>query len=131
MDAFIGDFAAAGETEDLIAAAVRQNSPVPADKAMESAEPRDQLLAGAQVEMVGVRKHEDARRRRETSRCVSALIAPCVPTGMNTGVSTTACAVVSRPRRAPPSVARSSNERPMVWRYIRPHWQGEVLSAEC
>jgi ribosomal protein L39E len=46
VNAFFSDFAAAGETEDLIAAAVRQNSRVPADKAVESAESRDQSLAG-------------------------------------------------------------------------------------
>src|SRR5262245_27239013 len=38
------------------------------------------------------------------SRCVTPLTAPCVPTGMNAGVSTTPCAVVITPRRAPRSV---------------------------
>src|SRR5436190_6121118 len=42
------------------------------------------------------------------SRLVNALTAPCVPTGMNTGVSTDPWAVVSRPRRARPSRASSS-----------------------
>ena len=41
-----------------------------------------------------------------SSRCcgVSALTAPCVPTGMNAGVSIAPCAVWRIPRRAPPSV---------------------------
>ena len=38
------------------------------------------------------------------SRCINALTAPCVPTGMNAGVSTSPCAVVRTPRRARPSV---------------------------
>ena len=36
----------------------------------------------------------------EMSRCVSALTAPCVPTGMNAGVCTTPCGVRITPRRA-------------------------------
>src|SRR5678816_3370457 len=47
--------------------------------------------------------------------------APCVPTGMNAGVSTSPCAVVITPRRAGPSVCvkRNANggaliDRPIV-----------------
>ena len=40
---------------------------------------------------------------------VMPLTVPYVPQGMNTGVSTTPRRVVSRPRRAAPSVARTSN----------------------
>ena len=43
------------------------------------------------------------------SRGVTALTAPAVPTGMNAGVSTAPCAVSSRPRRARPSHAVTSN----------------------
>src|SRR5579871_333888 len=39
-----------------------------------------------------------------TSRGVTPLTAPCVPTGMNAGVCTTPCAVVRSPARAGPSV---------------------------
>src|SRR3989441_3836171 len=38
-----------------------------------------------------------------------AFTVACVPTGMKIGVSTTPCAVVSRPARAAPSVATTSN----------------------
>src|SRR4051794_28904022 len=48
-----------------------------------------------------------------SSSGVTPLTAPSVPTGMNAGVSTTPCAVVRRPRRAAPSVARTSNRRSM------------------
>src|SRR5262245_43933839 len=41
--------------------------------------------------------------RSSRSRCVTALTAPRVPTGMNTGVCTTPCGVRSSPRRARPS----------------------------
>ena len=41
---------------------------------------------------------------------VRLLTTPSVPTGMNAGVSTTPCAVWSRPRRASPSRATSSND---------------------
>src|SRR5262249_19516953 len=47
--------------------------------------------------------------RSSRSRCVIALTAPRVPTGMKTGVSTTPCAVRSTPRRACPSVWVTSN----------------------
>ena len=43
------------------------------------------------------------------SRGVTALTAPAVPTGMNAGVSTGPCGVSSRPRRARPSLAVTSN----------------------
>ena len=39
-------------------------------------------------------------RRSRSSDGLTALTVACVPTGMKTGVSTTPCAVVSRPRRA-------------------------------
>ena len=48
------------------------------------------------------------RRPLRAAAGPSPLTAPSVPTGMKHGVSTTPCAVVSRPRRAEPSRARSS-----------------------
>src|SRR6516162_3770292 len=47
--------------------------------------------------------------RSSRSRCVTALTAPRVPTGMNAGVCTTPCGVVSVPRRAVPSLFVTSN----------------------
>ncbi len=42
---------------------------------------------------------------------MTPLTAPCVPTGMNAGVSTSPCAVVITPRRAQPSVAISAETK--------------------
>ena len=61
---------------------------------------RDQRVAGPQVQVVGVAEDDlraDAPRDRGASR---ALTAPCVPTGMNTGVSTMPCGVVNCRARA-------------------------------
>ena len=44
-----------------------------------------------------------------TSSGVSAFTVALVPTGMNTGVSTSPCAVESTPARASPSFATSRN----------------------
>jgi hypothetical protein len=58
-----------------------------------------------------------------------AFTVPCVPTGMKTGVSTTPCGVVSRPRRAreEESVARSSKDmgQPKKGRGVSPMRQKE------
>src|SRR5205809_2410275 len=54
------------------------------------------------------------------------LTVPRVPTGMNPGVSTTPCAVTSRPRRAAPSVARSSNLTRVVARPAGSYDEGSV-----
>jgi hypothetical protein len=43
--------------------------------------------------------------RRSMSPDDNALTVACVPTGMNTGVSTTPCAVSSKPARARPARA--------------------------
>src|SRR6266536_268145 len=55
-----------------------------------------------------------ARRMRapssSRSRGESVFTVAAVPTGMKTGVSTVACGVVSRPRRAAPSCPRSAKE---------------------
>ena len=42
-----------------------------------------------------------------------AFTAPCVPTGMNIGVSTAPCGVVITPARAAPSVWVTRNEKAM------------------
>src|SRR5678815_5468770 len=51
--------------------------------------------------------------------------APCVPTGMNAGVSTSPCAVVITPRRARPSVCvkRNANGGALIdRRIVDPLW---------
>ncbi len=57
-DAFIGDFAQAGEAEDLIAAGIRQNRTGPRHEAVQTTEVLDQLVAGAHEEMVGIGKND-------------------------------------------------------------------------
>ncbi len=53
-DAVLVDVARVGQAEDLVAARVGEDGTVPAHKLVQSAEFADQLMAGAQIEMVGV-----------------------------------------------------------------------------
>ena len=48
------DRAPLGQAEDLIAAAVGQDRPGPADEAVQPAAPRDQIVAGPQIQVIGV-----------------------------------------------------------------------------
>src|ERR1035437_1805879 len=54
------------------------------------------------------------------SRGSTALTLPCVPTDMKTGVSTTPCGVVSRPRRALEEVSVLSNSNMAARVYYQP-----------
>ena len=90
----------AGEAEHLVSAAVGQDRAVPADEPVQPAAPRDELFAGTQVQVIGVAEDDSRAGVDRRARCVSALTAPCVPTGMKTGVSTTPWRWCSRPRRA-------------------------------
>ena len=76
------DLATLGQAEDLIAAAVSQDRAGPTDEAMQSAAPRDQVITGTKVQMIGV---------AASSRSLNSVpfTAPCVPTGMKAGVRTT------------------------------------------
>ena len=47
---------------------------------------------------------------------------PCVPTDIKTGVSTTPCGVVNRPRRALEEVSVFSNSNMAARVYYRPDW---------
>ena len=53
-DALLGDPAPLPQAEDLVAARVGEQRPRPAHEPVEAAEARDALVAGAQVEVVGV-----------------------------------------------------------------------------
>ena len=53
-DAFVGEFAQAGEGEDLESAGVGEQGAGPGDEAMESAEGADAFMAGAEIEVIGV-----------------------------------------------------------------------------
>ena len=50
----LGDFHAMREAEDLEAAAIGQNRPIPAHETVQAAERGDYLLAGPQREMIGI-----------------------------------------------------------------------------
>ena len=52
--ALLVDRAPRGQAEDLVAAAVGQDRPRPADERVEAAAPRDEVVAGPQIEMIGV-----------------------------------------------------------------------------
>ena len=81
------------EAEHLVAAAVGQDRPRPADEAVQAAGARDEIVARPQVQVIGVAEDDLGAERRSRSRCVTPLTAPCVPTGMNAGVCTTPCGV--------------------------------------
>src|SRR5258708_1697467 len=44
----------------------------------------------------------------------SPFTVPCVPTGMNAGVATVPCGVISSPQRAAPSVASRRNKNVVI-----------------
>ena len=54
--ALLADAPVLGQREDLVAAAVRQDRPVPAHEAVQAAQRRDRLRAGPQGQVVGVRQ---------------------------------------------------------------------------
>ena len=83
---------ALGQAEDLKAAAVGEDRPVPAHERVQAAERRDSLLARPQREVIRVARIICAPVSR--SRPASTpLTVPCVPTGMKAGVSTGPCGV--------------------------------------
>ena len=51
---FLGDDAPLRQAEHLKPAAVGEDRPRPADEAMKAAAPRDELVAGAQQQVIGV-----------------------------------------------------------------------------
>ena len=54
LGAVLGDGPSLGEAEDLKAAAVSQQRTVPADKPVETSPSRDQLVAGTEIEVIGI-----------------------------------------------------------------------------
>src|SRR6185295_4230817 len=54
-----------GQAEHLIAAAVGENRSGPADEAMQAATARDQIVAGPEVQMVGVAEEDLGAQRLE------------------------------------------------------------------
>ena len=62
--AVCGDLVAVAEAEDLKAAAVGEDRPGPVHKGVESPHPVDELVAGAQVEVIGVAEDDLRLGRR-------------------------------------------------------------------
>ena len=63
--ALLVDRAPRRQAEHLIAAAVGENRLRPADEAMQPAAPRDQIVAGTQVEVIGVAEQNLGAERLE------------------------------------------------------------------
>ena len=72
---------------------------------MEPAELLDQLLAGPEVEVVGVAEDHGGAESRAPRRGWSVFTVAFVPTGMKAGVGMSPWAVCTVPARAAPSVA--------------------------
>ena len=90
--------AALGQAEHLVAAAVGEDRPVPADEAVQAAARAISSSPGPQEQVIGVAEDDLGADASSRSRCSVALTLPWVPTGMNAGVCTTPCGV-SRTRR--------------------------------
>ena len=74
------------QREDLEAAGVREDRPVPPRERVEAAELLDHVLARPEVEVVGVAEDHVRADGARTSAGSSVLTVPFVPTGMNAGV---------------------------------------------
>ncbi len=93
------------EREHLEPARIGKDRAAPPGEGMQAAERFDHVLAGAEVEVVGVAEDRRRRRAREPRRDGAPLTVPLVPTGMNAGVRISPCVVAMTPDRAAPSVA--------------------------
>ena len=103
------------QTEHLKPTRVRQHRPLPTHKPMHSTHPPHQLMPRPQIEMIRIRQNDlralPPRQSPPAHPARTAFTEAAVPTGINTGVSTTPCGSVNRPLRPPPSAALSiSNE---------------------
>ena len=86
-DAVVSDLAQRAEREDLKAAGVGEQGARPTDEAVQPAHAADGLVAGTQVEVIGVAEN-DLRAERFEHVLRDGLDRSRVPTGMKTGVST-------------------------------------------
>ncbi len=57
-DAFFDDFADTGEAEDLKSAGIGEDGARPGHEAVQSAEGADELVTGAQVEVIGIAEED-------------------------------------------------------------------------
>ena len=66
--ALLVDRPAVGQAEHLVAAAVGQDRLVPADEPVQAAAPRDEIVAGTQIEVIGVAEQNLGAQRLEFAR---------------------------------------------------------------
>ena len=80
------------QAEDLEAAGIGQQRPVPAHELVQPAQLAHQLVPRSQIEMVGIAQNDLRaqmfRTRSSRMSCGTAFTVPAVPTGMKAGVST-------------------------------------------
>jgi hypothetical protein len=105
LRALLAEPAQLGQAEDLEAAGVRENGPVPRHEPVESAHVAHQLVAGTQEQVIRIGEDDLGARGRRSSG-PRLLTLPCVATGMKAGVSRSPCGVAMSPRRAAPSLPR-------------------------
>ena len=65
--ALLGESPASGQRHDLIAAGVRENRPVPSNEAVQPPEAPDDVAAGTEHEVVGIREHDLGARRLDVA----------------------------------------------------------------
>ena len=106
--ALLLDFPQTGQREDLKAAGIGQDGSVPRHELVQAAHVAHHLVAGTQVQMIGVGKL-DLRADRLEIGGRAPLMAACVPTFIKTGVWTVPCGQLNSPRRAAPSVFNTLN----------------------
>ncbi len=108
---FLRDLSQFCQRKNLVTATVSQDRSVPAHEFVQPAEMFDHIEAGPNEEVISIAQNDLRLQLVQFAAGVTAFTVPCVPTGMNAGVSITPCAVVNRPRRALDcrSWARSSN----------------------
>ena len=104
LDAVFVDGAQRGEREDLESTRVGEDRAVPVHELVQAAHLADDLVAGPQVQVIGVGE-DHLRAHRARSSGSSAFTVASVPTGMKAGVSTAPCGVVNTPVRAEPTVS--------------------------
>jgi hypothetical protein len=101
--ALFGNGPARREAEHLIAAAVGEDRLLPSDEPVEAAHARDEIVAGPQIEVIGVAQQNlradvfEIAMRHTLHRTLGA-------DGHERGVSIAPWGVTMRPRRARPSV---------------------------
>ncbi len=111
LGALLGDLPAVGEAEHLVPAAVGQDRMRPSDEAVQAAAPGNQLVAGTEIEVIGVAEN-DLRARLLEIAVTHRLDGALRPDRHEGGRLHDAVRSVNSPRRATPSVLWSVNPKP-------------------